>query len=132
MARKPDFISQKNPWRQRISPLTVAGWLLIIYLGVLVIQTVKHNYDLRRQIGVLQNQITVLEEEQQELSYRIQYYKTEAFVERQARAKLGLKDPGENVLVLPKESAAGGEAAEQKDVEKPKSNIKQWLEFLFG
>lgn len=131
MTRRQDLQSPKFPLRSRLNLLTVAGIFLIVYLGVLVVQTIMHNYKLRQQIGKLETEIMAMRSEQEELKYRIQYYKTDAFVEKQARAKLGLKDPGESVIMLPKEQA-DPESGTEKPQEPTKSNWRQWMEFLFG
>ncbi|HSH31107.1 MAG TPA: septum formation initiator family protein [Candidatus Saccharimonadales bacterium] len=101
------------------------------YLAVVLVQTVQRNYRLKRQISQLEERIEALGRENEELSYRIQYYQTDSFKEKEARANLGLQAPGEGVIILPKTPPpASAGAGEQKA--KPASNFKQWWEFLFG
>ena len=93
----------------------------------------KHNYDLSQRIHGLENDITLLQDQKEALSYGIEYYKTDSFREREARAKLGLQLPGENVIILP-------HAAPEADVVAPKAeepakklpNYRQWFNFLAG
>ncbi len=111
--------------------LPLVGLALAAYLAVLLIQTVKRNYDLKRQISGLEDRIEKLSTEQDELKYKVQYYQTESYKEKEARAKLGLQAPGESVIILPKQqpNAVEIEAAQKA---KSKSNLRQWWEFLFG
>lgn len=121
----------KKPKKQDV--VALAGTIIAIYLAVILIQTVRRNYELKQKIANLEAQISELTDERQELEYRIEYYKTEAYKEKEARAKLGLQLPGESVIILPKREL--DPSAQLEDAKKTiprKSNIKQWWEFLFG
>jgi cell division protein FtsB len=116
---------------KRNNILGIIGLLLVVYLGFLVFQVVQKNYQLNKQINSLSNQISQLENLKDELSYQVQYYKTDSFKEKEARAKFGLMAPGEGVIILPKQQSAPGvntSAAAKKKV----SNPRQWWQFLFG
>ena len=104
------------------------GLVMSVYLLSSLVQTVRKNYDLNQEIAALQEEIDLLEVQQQELRYRIEYYKTEAFREKEARAKLGLQLPGEGVIILPAEE----DDSRKKATPPPKTNLEQWWEFLFG
>jgi cell division protein FtsB len=112
--------------------LNLAGIVVIVSLVVTLGQTVKRNYDLNKQITDLQGQMTLLQNQRDELSYNIQYYKTDSFQEREARAKLGMQLPGEQVVVLPKPTATPAPAVDTSKAAKKKSNFQQWLDFLGG
>jgi cell division protein FtsB len=116
------------------SVINVVGGLIIIYLLVVLAQTVKHNYDLGRQIEDLRAQTVLLQDQKDSLNYSIQYYKTESFREREARSKLGLQMPGENVVIVPRATATPTPppAETAKRPEGPRSNFQQWLDFLGG
>ncbi len=118
-------------WFNRSSLLGLVALAIIGYLSVIVFQTVKHNYDLNSQISSLQAQISQLTVQQDELKYQVEYYKTDSFKEKEARAKLGLQQPGESVIILPK-TATPAQPTNQKTTTKHQSNPKQWWEFLFG
>ena len=103
------------------------GVLVVIYLVTSLFQTIRKNYELNQQIGALEEETELLRIEEEELRYRIEYYKTEAFKEKEARAKLGLQLPGEEVIILP--------PADDGNKAKPpvrKTNWQLWREFLFG
>lgn len=111
--------------------LNAVGVLIIVYLVVVLGETVKRNYDLNQQIGQLQQQISLLNSQKDELAYDIQYYGTDAFKQREARAKLGLQAPGESVLVLPSPHVSATPAATAAKASN-KSNMRQWIDFLTG
>jgi cell division protein FtsL len=114
-----------------IGLFNLLGAALIVYLAVVLSQTVSHNYEMSRQIDALQQQITRLQDQRDELAYNIEYYKTDSYKERVARSKLGLQAPGEEVVVLPK-TAAVAVATKTRPAPPPKSNFAQWLDFLAG
>ena len=112
----------------------VAGVLVIIYLVMVLAETVKRNYDLGRQIDALNAQMTVLKDQRDNLAYSIQYYKTDSFRDREARSQLGLQLPGENVIIVPGAGLTTTPAA-STNARKPKpakSNFQQWLDFFAG
>ncbi len=107
-----------------------------IYLVVILFQTIRNNSSLQSQINQMNRDIAQLNSEKADLSYQIAYYQTDAFKEKAARAKLGLQQPGENLLILPK-SSSGTPAPVQAVTKtaapaKPESNFSQWWHFLFG
>lgn len=116
--------------KPRFRLIPVIGILIAIGIGVSLFQTVRRNISLRGQVKDLEAQIGRLEEEKEELSYRIQYFQTDSFKEKEARAKLGLQQPGEGVIILPRNEVAGGDPTQTQ--EKTKSNPRLWWEFLFG
>lgn len=114
------------------SGLNLIGVVIVIYLGILLVRAVKHNYEYRQKITALEREMGNLQDERDELKYKIQYYQTDAYKERQARAKLGLQAPGENIIILPPQTAQKDQPANPKPTVPPKSNLEQWWEFLFG
>jgi cell division protein FtsL len=112
--------------------LGLIGLAMVAYLGVLVFQIVQHNYELSRQIDKLQDQITHLQTDNQQLGYEVQYYKTGSFQEKEARSKFGLSAPGESVIVLPKQVAHASDDGAAKPAKPRQSNFLQWWHFLFG
>lgn len=79
---------------------------LIIYIGVIWIlfllgRSLWQNWDLKRSINKLQEQIAVLNQQKKDLENLNLYYRSDSFRELEARKKLGLKKPGEKVVILP-------------------------------
>ena len=118
----------------RSSLVNVAGGIGVIYLLVVLAGTVKNNYDLGNQIDNLQAQISLLQAQKNALAYSLQYYGTSSFQDRQARAKLGLQLPGENVVIIPHATPpTSPEQSEAAPVSpQPQSNFQRWLDFLAG
>jgi cell division protein FtsB len=114
------------------SVVNVAGAIIIVYLLVVLAQTVKRNYDLGHQIDDMKSQITQLQDQKDELAYSLQYYKTDSFRDREARSKLGLQLPGENVVIIPHATPAPAPTAASQKSPPKKSNLQQWFDFLGG
>jgi len=115
-----------------VTIFNLAGAAIIIYLLVVLGQTIKHNYDLSRQIDRARQETALAADQRDALRYSIQYYQTDSFRDREARAKLGLQLPGENVVVLPPSSSAQTAPAPVTAAAAPRSNFQQWLDFLTG
>lgn len=111
--------------------LNLIGAVVIFYLLVVLGQTVKHNYDLGHQVDLLKSQITLLQDQKDQLSYSIQYYNTNAFRDREARSKLGLQLPGENVVIIPRTTPVPS-AAEASKAPAKRSNLQLWMSFFGG
>ena len=112
--------------------LNLVGLAILVYLVVILAQTVVRNYDLQKQIDTLSSQIVTLSDQRDELTYNLQFYQTTSFQEREARAKLGLQKPGESVIILAHPSNIAAQQAAAKPKPRAKSNFAQWLDFLGG
>lgn len=112
--------------------VNIVGGIVALWILVALVQTVKHNYDLEKQIETLRQKISVLQAQKDELSYNISYYQTDSFKERQARTRLGLQQPGENVVILPSPIPSATTAADPNKAKNNRSNLRKWLDFLSG
>jgi len=112
--------------------LNFVGTVVIIYLLVVLGQTIKRNYDLGRQIDLLRTQISLLQDQKEQLAYSIQYYNTDAYRDREARSKLGLQLPGENVVIIPRTSPSPSATTQTGKTSAKRSNLQQWWAFLGG
>jgi cell division protein FtsB len=116
----------------RSSLANIAGAVVVLYLAVILGETISSNYHLQKQIDSLNNQITTLGIQNDELTYNLQYYKTNSYQEKSARTNLDLQKPGENLIILPHPADIAAQTAAQQAKPKPKSNFTQWLDFLAG
>lgn len=107
--------------------------IIAISLVWSTIKAVQKNYQLQSQVDNLSEEIAILELENQNLKLGIDYYKTDTYLELEARQKFNKSANGESVLLLPKDG--DGPAAENEDQNgqtEEKSNFEQWKYFLFG
>lgn len=113
--------------------MNVIGGVIVVYLLVVLGQTVKRNYDLNNQITRLEAQKSLLEAQKSQLSDNIQFYGTDSFRQREARSKLGLQLPGESVIIVQKPAPAPSTAPKTADATTgSSSNFGQWMAFLTG
>jgi len=100
--------------------------ILILFLIILIlpfIKTIGRADQIRKKIHALEIEIEQLESEKINFLETIEYFKTEFYKEKEAREKFGLKQPGEEVIViLP---------TDKIDEKKEEQNIKKWWQFLF-
>lgn len=108
-----------------VTVVAVVAWILM------TINVLNNNYNLQRQVdnAKLDNQITELENENLKLEQM--YYQTDEYLELSSRSLLGKALPGENLVILPRVEHAETGSSDGKATTS-KSNLDQWLDFLFG
>jgi len=90
--------------------------------------TIK-NYKVDTEIQDLQNEIKALEGQNQEFDQLINYLKSESFIEQEAKLKLGLKKPGENMVVIPQTDTGNNSNGDEKN-EQLSNPTKWWIYFF--
>ena len=112
------------------------GLLLVIYIFAVLVHESSQNYQLRQQADSLDVDIAKLQSEIENLGYKVTYYQTDLYKEKLAREKLGLQKSGEQVIIIrnndqaAQPSTPGTKAGAGKDG--AKTNLQQWIDFLFG
>lgn len=103
---------------------------VVIWIAM-TIQVLNNNYKLQRQVdnAKLDNQVTELQNENLKLEQM--YYKTDEYKDLQARSLLGKALPGEHMVILPRVQTQD-KTDSTTTISETKSNIDQWLDFLFG
>lgn len=89
---------------ERILPMTLGSFfifLFTLYVFFIVGKSIYTNYLSNKELEKEELKIQNLEYNIQNLKNEINYYQTKSFKEKEARAKLGYKAPGENVIALP-------------------------------
>jgi len=79
------------------------GLLVLLMLGFLIFTNInigRRRAELTERIEVLRKEIQILEEKNQELRAGITRAGGEDFLEEKAREQMGLKKPGEEVVVI--------------------------------
>jgi cell division protein FtsB len=108
--------------------LLVVGTLLAIQVG----RQVYTNYSITEQAAALQNQITAMEQQNDQLRQELDYLQSDAFVGAEARRLANLGHSGDQLLIIPPGSEAKLPAALQATAPAPKPLLEQWLDLFFG
>lgn len=109
--------------------------LMVSWSGAKVIQT---NYELQKQISRQQQEIQVQELANANLKLQNQYFKTDQYLELQARQDFGLGAAGETEVMVPREVALKYAASSTTDkpaiqeVHQPayQRNFEAWVDFF--
>lgn len=112
----------------KINIYKVIGTLALFYMFFIVGKISYQNYTINQRINSLKSEVVSLEKDNKELRDNIEYYKTDAYKEKVARQRLGLKMPGESVVVIVPEE----EGEEEKNEVKRDSNPQKWWNFFFS
>ncbi len=75
--------------------------VILLSLVISLNQRVRTWYKAKRKLKEMQNELNQLQEENQFLTQKQEYYQTEEFILREAREKLGMTHDNEIILVLP-------------------------------
>lgn len=116
-----------------------------IWLVVNVVNIYYRKYKINKEIEDLKAQIASAQKSNQQISEMIDYLGSRDFLEKEAREKLNMKKPGEEVVIIepPKQQAtsakevlSGKNETEKKDnlaQEQPESesNLAKWWKFFF-
>ncbi len=112
----------------------VAAIVLCLVLTYQSIMAMSRNWELSERLGAERKQLELLEIEAETSQLENDYYRTEEYQELLARKYLDKQLPGENMVVLPKntDAARNKHRVEQKVVvEKTLSNFEKWMIYLF-
>lgn len=107
---------------------------LVILLGLYLVFTLgRQVYFLFRakgRIAASEQKLSQVQAEQEKFKKELEYRNSEAFIEEEARNRLGLAKEGETVVVLPEKLQAKDQEAPNTTDQKT-SNILRWFERLF-
>jgi cell division protein FtsB len=109
----------------------IAG-LALLGVSTGIVKSVVRRVEVEREISALKNDIKSLEGKNEDLAKLINYFQTPEFKEREARLRLGLQKPGENVVVIPglEENGSGATNTPTEPIFVP--NWKKWVNYFFG
>lgn len=117
--------------------------LLIMIISVSLTREFIHSRDIRAQITQLQKQAESLEAKQLAITELKNIVETESYAEQEARLKLGLKKPGESLVILKnintnaqgmkedKENQKNDPSSTGNEEEKPLANSLKWWYYFF-
>jgi len=104
------------------------GTLILAAIGFLVfsnLQINKRRTELTLRLESLKKEIEILVEKNQELTAKISQVQEESYLEKEARERLNLKKPGEEMVVV-----LSPEKSEENETEEKKSFWQKFLEKL--
>lgn len=100
---------------------------LAIFLIISNLRINKRRQELISQIEFLEKEIQIFEEKNQQLKAGIAQTESESYLEKEARERLGLKKPGEEVVVIKKVESEEAEKPEEKSFwDKVWEKLKFW------
>lgn len=111
-------------------------FFILISLG----KEVYRKYQIQKEINSMQEEVKKLEGDSNDLNKLIEYFKSDAFLETEARKKLNLQKPDEKVVVFTdkvEQQNTGGDDVESKDkniIQEPikLSNPEEWWNYFFN
>lgn len=122
-------------WRYMAQGSAVSRLFLLVALAALgvvafgISQSLIRRAEVNREVERLQADIDSYESQAQQLSELLKYLGTEEYQEREARLRLGLKLPGEQVVVIPGLGSDGSGQTESTDSTLP--NWQRWLRVFY-
>lgn len=127
--------SKNQKWKQ----VFYSRWflaLLFLLVFLLIISYARayyQQYQVRKEINDLQEQLHSLEAKKIETMELLKYSQSSTFVEEKARTELNLIKPGENVAIISSSSQAESNRQEKQDMIKwaQVSNPIKWFKFFF-
>ncbi len=126
--------------RNYILKLVLIGGIVILGLFSLSLgREVIRKRDLNKEIYSLEEEIKRLEKNKEEFSELIDYLSTEAFIEQEARLKLGLQKEGESLVIIPdnafniveREGQADGKT-NSMSIKNREDNSYKWWQYFFN
>ncbi len=115
--------------------------VLVLVVSFNSVQVIQDNYELQKRIARLQQQNEVAQLENSNLALRNEYYQSEQYLELVARKQFGKAQPGETLVLVPKEIAKKYAKEPPKIQEKSsledqqptyKKNLNDWRDFFFS
>lgn len=118
-----------------ISSKAVA-YIILIFSLLFIISLLKNSWRLfhaDERLKTANKKLVELKKENQTLQEKLQFYKSNQFIESQIRDKLQMAKPGETIIILPENlsresSKSGGES--NKTTDRELSNWQKWLKVL--
>jgi len=107
--------------------------IALVFLLLILVPLAK-DYSRKRiienEIIDIQNQIADFENKNKDLKEMIDYFQSDASLEEQARLNLGLKRPGETVVVITDED--DNFFVDKPVVDAPVSNWRKWVQYFIN
>ncbi len=103
----------------------------IVIIGVAFGKNLIRRAELKKEIEGLRSKITSFEQKNRELSSLIEYLKSSEFQEKEARLRMGLRKPDEQVVILPKDEGVSVDELLSLPGETNGANWQKWWNYFF-
>lgn len=87
-----------------VAVMLVVGWVLVISY-----RQIERGRRIEQEVSALQSEADRIRQENETLGEKVAYFASPAFQEQEAKDKLGLKRPDENVAVIKPRPEAGNQ-----------------------
>ncbi len=124
LAIKPQLTTENGVL---IVALLIAASFLWNTMGAL-----QRNYQLQRQVDIMEQEAALYELENQTLEFQKKYYQSAEYIELSARQRLNKAAPGEKVIILPPSQEKPAQTPTAALTNKSETNFEQWIRFFFG
>jgi len=112
--------------------ITLVGFIILILISIPLVKNISKRYAINQEVMDLENEIKDLESKNRDFKSFVSYLESDQFVEEQARLKLGLKKPGEDVVVLKEDLNASSSIANALNENLNISNPQRWWSYFFN
>ena len=109
--------------------LLLVALMALAAVGVGIGRSLIKRAEVKREVAKLQEDIAQFDDKSKELNQLLQYLGTDEYQEREARLRLGLMKPGEQVVVIPGLTSEGGAATPAGGQSDP--NWQRWVKVFF-
>ena len=109
--------------------------LAVVFLGTGLGKEFYRDYQIKKEIDSLQNDINILEKDNYKLSQLIEYYKTDEYKEAEVRKRFNLKRDGESVVIVrPNPGVLGAQSndLDKNDGKNKLPNYIKWWNYFFA
>lgn len=121
MPKEKDFLKEVLFSRFFLAVLIAFVFLIAVSTG----RALWRKYQLDKEIFILKENIYEAEKKNQELLARLDYFKSEENLEKEARAHLNVKRPGEKVVVIIEKENENRDGSVEEKVEEKKKDFNQ-------
>lgn len=119
---------------------SVFSAVILFFILISLGKEVYRKYQIQKEINSMQEEVKKLEGDSNDLNKLIEYFKSDAFLETEARKKLNLQKPDEKVVVFTdkvEQQNIDGDNVENKDKNIVQESIKlsnpeKWWNYFFS
>jgi cell division protein FtsB len=129
----------RNKKKNKIKIFTKYYLLLCLCLFILICFGLAREWirahNINREIRAMKNEIKRLEKTNKAFSEQIEYYKTLAFLEKEARRKMGMTKEGEKVVIVnnnKEKNSVDNTKKNHQNTVLDKSNVVRWFYYFFN